>query len=75
MEKETLGNLVAIVGGGTPSREISEYYVGHIPWATVKDFKCDYIADTEEHITQAAVDASSTNVIPPCLTSAPMEHS
>ncbi|WP_171260504.1 restriction endonuclease subunit S, partial [Acinetobacter baumannii] len=34
-----LGNLVSIKGGGTPSRNIDEYWNGDIPWVTVKDFK------------------------------------
>jgi type I restriction enzyme S subunit len=33
-----LGDCVTILGGGTPSRAISRYYTGAIPWATSKEF-------------------------------------
>jgi len=34
-----LGELVSILGGGTPSRDRADYYHGDIPWVTVKDLK------------------------------------
>ncbi|MBU1657455.1 restriction endonuclease subunit S [bacterium] len=37
-EVVNLGSIVKIVGGGTPSRDIDEYWKnGTIPWVTVKD--------------------------------------
>jgi type I restriction enzyme S subunit len=59
-----LGDLVNIVGGGTPSRSIEHYYSGEIPWATSKDIKKLYLDDTEEHVTEEAVRSSATNVVP-----------
>ncbi|GFE60795.1 hypothetical protein AOG2_13830 [Geobacter sp. AOG2] len=59
-----LGELVQIVGGGTPSRSVEHYYSGQIPWATSKDIKTLYLEDTEEHVTEEAVQASATNVVP-----------
>lgn len=59
-----LGELIAIRGGGTPSRSISAYWNGEIRWATVKDFKSTELAETEESITPEGVNASATNVIP-----------
>jgi type I restriction enzyme S subunit len=59
-----LGDLVRIVGGGTPSRRIEHYYSGNIPWATSKDIKTLYLRDTEEHVTEEAVESSATNVVP-----------
>lgn len=53
-----------IVGGGTPSKSIPSYYEGDIPWMTVKDMNKSYLTDTMDHITQKAIDNSSTNVIP-----------
>ncbi|WP_318435359.1 restriction endonuclease subunit S [Photobacterium leiognathi] len=53
-----------IVGGGTPSKSKPSYYTGEIPWMTVKDMNKLYLTDTIDHITQEAVDNSSTNVIP-----------
>lgn len=31
--------LLAVVGGGTPSRKIPSYFEGTIPWFTVKDIR------------------------------------
>lgn len=58
------GELVKITGGGTPAREHPEFYKGRIPWLTSKDMKGDYIWDTEEHITEKAIQASATNLVP-----------
>ena len=55
----------SIYGGGTPSKKIKEYYMGTIPWVTSKDMKSDIIVDSIEHITQEAIDNSSTKIIPP----------
>lgn len=49
----TLGRvLVSVVGGG------------QIPWFTVKDMKALKPNDAEEHITEAAIADSATNLIP-----------
>ncbi|MEX1213720.1 restriction endonuclease subunit S [Saccharospirillum sp.] len=53
-----------IVGGGTPSKAKPEYYRGEIPWMSVKDMNKHVLLDTVDHISQEAVDNSSTNVIP-----------
>ncbi|OQY98135.1 MAG: hypothetical protein B6D36_17960, partial [Planctomycetes bacterium UTPLA1] len=63
MEVATLGEVCQFVGGGTPSRKREEFFRGDIPWATVKDFKGYWIEDTEEHITDAAVASSATNIV------------
>ncbi|MEW8350379.1 MAG: restriction endonuclease subunit S [Candidatus Thiodiazotropha taylori] len=62
--KTTLGDLVDIRGGGTPSRKTKEYWGGNIPWVTVKDFKSTRILGAQESITQSGVDNSATNLIP-----------
>lgn len=56
--------LTSIVGGGTPSKSVSSYFDGHIPWMTVKDMNKNVLDDTADHISQEAVENSSTNVIP-----------
>jgi type I restriction enzyme S subunit len=56
--------ILRIVGGGTPSKSRAEYYQGIIPWMSVKDMNMHVLEDTVDHISQAAVDNSSTNVIP-----------
>ena len=62
--RKQLGDLVAITGGGTPSRAISRYYEGTIPWLTSKDMRGDYIYDTQEHVTREAIDSSATKLVP-----------
>jgi restriction endonuclease S subunit len=62
--RKQLGDLVTITGGGTPSRPVSRYYEGTIPWLTSKDMRGDYIFDTQEHITQEAIDSSATKLVP-----------
>lgn len=53
-----------IRGGGTPSKEIKEYYEGNIPWITVKDLKdFKYIIDSKDHITEKALENSSSKLI------------
>lgn len=57
--------LLAVLGGGTPSRRIPSYFDGNIPWYTVKDMKTLKPGDAEEHISEAAVANSATNLLPP----------
>lgn len=59
-----LGEVVEIRGGGTPSRSVSDYWDGPIPWATVKDFKSTVLEKTQESITAEGVANSATNVVP-----------
>jgi len=58
-----LGELCDVVGGGTPSKENHSFYLGDIPWATVRDMRQDLITETEFCITEDAVRNSSTNII------------
>ena len=62
---DILGNIVKIVGGGTPARNIDEYWEnGTIPWVTVKDLHNKlYITNSEEKITLSSIDHSATNLI------------
>ena len=61
----TLGDEVAsIVGGGTPSKDVAEYWGGDIPWASVKDYSGSRLSRTQDYITQEAIKASATNLIP-----------
>ncbi len=61
---EKLGDLFDVVGGGTPSKKIGRYWDGDIPWVSPKDMKSDVIFDTEDHITQEAIDKSATKLFP-----------
>ncbi len=54
----------SIFGGGTPSKSHPEYYTGTIPWVSPKDMKSTVISDSIDHITEEAVDNSTTNLVP-----------
>lgn len=60
-----LGGLGRLSGGGTPSKDELRYWNGAIPWVSPKDMKRDRIADSEDHITRAAVEESSVKEIAP----------
>lgn len=59
-----LGDIVEIRGGGTPSKDVPDYWNGNIPWASVKDFKSAEITETIDTITEQGVANSATNIIP-----------
>jgi type I restriction enzyme S subunit len=59
-----LGEVCQVIGGGTPSKGIADYYAGDIPWATVRDMRRETILDTEFKISAEAVRSSATNIIP-----------
>lgn len=63
-KKSKLGDLCRVVGGGTPPKDREDFYNGSIPWATVRDMRQDIITETECRITEDAVRASATNIIP-----------
>lgn len=63
--KVKLGDvLLAVIGGGTPSRKNPAYFNGQIPWFTVKDMHSLRPNDAQEHISERAVQESATNIIP-----------
>ncbi len=61
-----LGDLVlSITGGGTPSKNNTDYWNGNIPWASVKDLKdSKYLEKTIDKITAKGLSNSSSNLIP-----------
>jgi len=58
-----LGELVDVIGGGTPSTQNPGFWNGDIPWVTPKDMKRWEIRDSEDHITQEAVAQSAVRWI------------
>jgi type I restriction enzyme S subunit len=60
----TLGELGDWIGGGTPSKKNKNYWAGKIPWVSPKDLKTKEISDCEDHISEEAVNNSSTRVVP-----------
>ncbi|PUE22231.1 hypothetical protein B9Z43_03575 [Limnohabitans sp. MMS-10A-192] len=61
---QPLKYLCSFSGGGTPSKDNLSYWSdGTIPWVSPKDMKSFWINDSQDKITQAAVQASSTNFV------------
>ena len=50
--------------GGTPSRHVSEYYDGSIPWIKTGELNGGYIFETEEHLSDVALKNSSAKLYP-----------
>lgn len=62
----TLSKMIQLIGGGTPKRSESSYWAGTIPWFSVRDVPDDgdvWVVDTEEKITQAGLQKSSTKLL------------
>lgn len=61
----TIGELGAWSGGKTPSMDNSDYWEnGTIPWISSKDMKASTLEDTEDHITEQAVNEAAMTVYP-----------
>lgn len=56
--------LVRLQSGGTPSKERLDYWEGDIPWASAKDMKVDCLFDTEDHITEYAIEEGAAALVP-----------
>lgn len=60
-----LGDLIKTTSGGTPSRKIESFYEkGTICWVKSKELAGSFIIDTEEKITNEAVEKSSAKKLP-----------
>ena len=58
--------IVKHLGGGTPSKNNSDYWNGAVPWASVKDVgKSKYLDETIDRITESGLENSSSNLIEP----------
>ena len=68
-EVKTLGDVVDVVGGATPSTKVAEYWDGGAHcWATPKDLSnlsSPVLLDTERKITDAGLDKISSGLLPP----------
>ena len=60
---DCIGNNYMTYAGGTPSREHEEYYKGTIPWVSSSECNQFEINDTNEHITEFAIQNSSTKMV------------
>lgn len=66
VENRPLSTIGTWYGGGTPSKSRPEFWKGgSIPWVSPKDMGQMVVDRTQDHITEAAVEASATRVVPP----------
>ncbi|HEM5150866.1 TPA: restriction endonuclease subunit S [Streptococcus suis] len=67
LTKTTIGNIGEIVGGGTPSKKIQEYWNGDIPWLSPKDLSLRpslYTSRGQMSITELGYEKSSARLMP-----------
>jgi type I restriction enzyme S subunit len=56
--------LCSFSGGGTPSKDNLAFWKGgNIPWVSPKDMKGFWLSDTQDKLTERAVQESSTNFV------------
>lgn len=66
-----LSSLVDLLGGGTPRRNVPEYWGGDIPWFSVRDAPDEtdiWVTATQESVTELGVASSSARVLRPGTT-------
>lgn len=63
-EKFKLEELYETSSGGTPSRTNAEYFTGEINWFKSKELADSILLESEEKITEQAVDKSSAKLFP-----------
>ncbi|HLP26690.1 MAG TPA: N-6 DNA methylase, partial [Acidobacteriota bacterium] len=63
-ELVSLGELATFCNGGTPSKANASFWQGEIPWVSPKDMKSLVLTDTEDHVSQAAIESSATKLLP-----------
>ncbi len=63
-----LGNITSVIGGGTPSSRVNEYYEnGSIPWISPVDlsgYTNIYISHGKKNITELGLKKSSARIMP-----------
>lgn len=63
-----LEEVAQVLGGGTPSRQVTRYFGGHIAWATPTDVTALdrlHLVSTKETVTQEGLNSSSAKLMPP----------
>lgn len=63
-EVKMLGEIYRTATGGTPSRTDPSFFNGSIRWVKTGELKQIFLIDTEEHLSEAGIDASSAKVFP-----------
>nr|WP_217268877.1 MULTISPECIES: restriction endonuclease subunit S [Vibrio] len=63
-EVKSFSELGKWASGGTPSRNITEYFCGNIDWYSAGELNTRYLSGSLEKITQDAIDNSATKLFP-----------
>ena len=66
-EEKELGKVTEVVGGGTPSTLVSNYWNGDVVWVTPKDLgrlNSDTVTSSLKGITQKGLEKSSAKLLP-----------
>ncbi len=63
--KVKFGDLINLIGGGTPKTSVKEYWSGGIPWLSVTDFNTGrkYVYSSEKSITETGLNNSNTKIL------------
>lgn len=65
-ERMKLGEIADIVGGGTPSTNIPEYWGGHINWYSPAEIGNEvFVSESQRKITQEGYNHCSATILPP----------
>jgi type I restriction enzyme, S subunit len=59
---KTIREIASVSSGGTPNREISEFWDGDIPWITTTLINGDVISNANEFITRKGLENSSAKM-------------
>lgn len=63
-EVSSLGEIYSVIGGGTPSTKVPEYWAGSIPWITSADIEGVRDIKISRFLTDDAISNSTTNKVP-----------
>jgi type I restriction enzyme S subunit len=63
-EEKKLGEVVEIIGGGTPETSKEEYWNGNIQWFTPTEIKSDYVTKSLRTISELGLKKSSAKILP-----------
>jgi len=61
---KAIDKMTIVTSGGTPSRSRADYYGGTIPWVKTGELKDNTIMDTEEYITELALEETNAKKFP-----------
>ena len=61
---KTLGELVTLMSGGTPSKARDDYWHGPLPWVSPKDMKKNEISDSIDHVSEAVLHETNLKLVP-----------